>query len=90
LRRLMVVSMVLLCCGCSPIKSIFGGPEVEVVMDWTNLHRIGPNTKSRVYRWDDERKKWVLMDKEVTIPEGWYISQPPSNDPTEIGSKVED
>jgi hypothetical protein len=40
--------------------------------------RIGPKTKGYVYTWNEATGKWILSDKRVPIPEGWYaVSLPP-------------
>lgn len=54
------------------------GTQTEQLMDWSNLHRVGPNTVARVYYWDQEKQTWFLSDSKYVIPEGHYIAPPPS------------
>ena len=57
-----------------------GGTKTTRLMDWQNLHRVGPDTVARVYYWEEENQRWVLSDDKYGIPEGHFIGPPPSVD----------
>jgi hypothetical protein len=54
------------------------GPQIHEHIDWENvkLHRVGPNTVARVYRWDDEKEEWRLSHGKHKVPEGYFIMKP--------------
>lgn len=56
------------------------GTKTTRLMDWQNLHRVGPGTVARVYYWEAETQKWMLTDEKYEIPEGHYVGPPPSVD----------
>jgi len=72
MTRILFLSLVILfSVGCVGTKNV-------KLMDWTNLHRVGPGTNARVYYWNDESKTWFLSDDKYLIPEGHFIGPPPS------------
>ena len=69
MKKLALALMMMVCLsGCK----LFG-PSIHEHMDWTVMHRVGPNTEARVYRWDDEKKEWRLTHGKVKIPECQFI-----------------
>lgn len=70
-RIIFLSFIILLMSGCV-------GTKTAKMMDWNNLHRVGPDTVARVYYWDDTSSTWVLSNEEYEIPEGHFIGPPPS------------
>ena len=78
MKKLLCVLIVMFCSGCNPFN--ISGPEVKQEVDWTNLHRVGPNTKAQIYFWDAENEEWFLSKERFLIPELHYIVPPPTVD----------
>ena len=57
--------------GCGSTRAIFVGSG--------SIARIGPDVEGKIYVKVDGQ--WVLTDKNVAIPEGYYIVPPKNLDP---------
>lgn len=75
MKHIKLLVFVFVCMG------LFGcGTKTKQIIDWSNLHRVGPNTEARIYVYNADQNEWFLTDDEFVIPEGHFISPPPSVD----------
>lgn len=70
--KYILVSILMCLTACSSI----GTKSVRVV-NFNNVHRIGPDTKARLYFFDEKKDGWVLSDESFLIPEGQYLLPSP-------------
>ena len=54
------------------------GTTDAFIPNWNYLHRVGPDAKMKVYRYDKTTESWILTKDKVSVPEGHYISPPPT------------
>ena len=72
-RLALLCIMIVALSGCK----LFG-PDIYEQLNWDTLHRVGPNTYAKVYRWDAKKEQWRITHDKVKIPEGHFIT-PPKN-----------
>ena len=47
----------------------------------SDLLRLGPGVKARVYYWNAATSSWLLSRNKIEIPEGWLVGPPPPGSP---------
>jgi uncharacterized lipoprotein YehR (DUF1307 family) len=73
IKKMLVVFVILFAFALS------GCGTTEVfVPNWTNLYRVGPDAKVKLYHFDEESDSWILAPGTHLIPEGHYIAPSPA------------
>ena len=70
IKTLLLISAATLIMGCGSTKVVFVDTQSQMV-------RIGPNVKGKVYVL--KNGEWVLSKNNMQLPEGWYAGALPAD-----------
>ena len=70
LKTLLLISAATIIMGCGSTKVVFVDTQSQMV-------RIGPNVKGKVYVL--KNGEWVLSKNNMQLPEGWYAGALPAD-----------
>ena len=70
IKTLLLISITTILMGCGSTKVVFVDTQSQMV-------RIGPNVKGKVYVL--KNGEWVLSKNNMQLPEGWYAGALPAD-----------